>query len=112
MEFEKVLNGVVRYIDRNLYKNMNSWQTFLARVSVSRMIRNTESLKSSIVNNPFIRTFDVFNPDGTIKLDDLMTDIKQQIRQQGKLEIDIPMFGKFTFTPEDVDELHRVILEG
>ena len=111
MEFENVLNAVVRYIDRNMYKNMNSWQTFAARLAVSRMIQQSEGLKTTLMSNAFIRTFDIFNSDGTVKVESLLADIKQQIQRPGKLEFELPMFGKFTFTPDDVDELHRVIME-
>ena len=47
--------------------------------------------------------------DGMFEIDALMQDIKKEIGKKGKMEFHIPMFGKLTFKPEDVDVLYRTI---
>lgn len=110
MEFEKVLNGITRYINNEIYSNMTDWQEILARIAVSRMVANSENLKKSFIENPFIKTFAIIDNNGNVDLEGLIRDIKSQIAQKEKISFSIPVFGKFTFTPSDVDKLHHTIL--
>ena len=36
-------------------------------------------------------------------------DIKRELARKGKITMDIPWFGKYTFTPADVDVLYKTI---
>lgn len=91
---------------------MNDWQEMIARIAVSRVVGNGEKIKTALENNPFIRTFAIIDENGNVDVDGLARDLKEQISQKGKLSFSIPMFGTFCFTAEDVDKLHRTIMEG
>lgn len=110
--FEKVIDGVSNYIDSNIYSGMNDLQEFIARIVVGRVIDNSAEIKSALANNGVIRTFGFIDEEGMIDVDHLMSDIKNEIRRKGEIHISIPMFGKLKFVPEDVDVLHRFILEA
>lgn len=112
MDFDRVINGIVKYLDREIYIGMNDWQEMLARIAVSRVIGNKDHLKNSLLSNPFVKTFGIIDEGGNVDVDGLMRDIKGQMELKGKLEFAIPMFGKFTFSSADVDKLHRTIMEG
>ena len=112
MSFEKVLNGLLHYMNAEIYSKMSSWQEMLARIAVSRMIGNAEELKQTLLNNTFLRTFAIVDSHGNVDVDGLMRDIKTQIAEKGNLVITLPMLGTFTFTADDVDELHRYIREA
>jgi hypothetical protein len=112
MDFDRVISGIIKYLDREIYIGMNDWQEMLARIAVSRVIGNKDHLKEMIVSNPFVRTFNIIDEDGIVDVDGLMRDLKEQIAQKGKIEISIPMFGKFVFNSSDVDKLHKTIMEG
>lgn len=107
--FEKVIDGISRYIDAEIYSTMNDWQEIIARLVVGRYLTNSDQLKSILLNNGFIRTFGVINSDGTVNIDELLTDLKREISNKGKLNINIPMFGKLSFEPCDVDRLRTYI---
>lgn len=111
MEFEKVLKGIMKYLNNEIYSNMTDWQEMLARIAVSRIIGNSENLKKSLIENPFIKTFAIIDDDGNVDLEGLIKDIKTQMEQKDKLSFSMPIFGKFTFTANDVDKLHHTILE-
>ena len=111
MQYERVIDGALRYLDREVFPGMNDWQEMLARIAVSRIMGNG-NLKEQLTGNPFVRTFAIIDGEGNVDVDGLMRDIKEQLRIKEKLEISIPMFGKFTFREDDVDKLHRAILEG
>lgn len=112
MEFEKVLNGIIKYLNNEIYSNMNDWQEMLARIAVSRIIGNSENLKEMLITNPFIKTFAIIDEDGMIDVDGLMRDIKSQLQEKGKISITIPVIGKFTFSMNDAEILHNMILEA
>lgn len=112
MHFDRVISGLIKYLDQEIYVGMNDWQEMLARIAVSRVIGNKDTLRTSLMNNPFVKTFAIIDENANVDVDGLIRDLKMQIEQKGKIEIAIPMFGKFTFTSEDINKLHRTIMEG
>ena len=105
MEFERVLDGVVRYINREMYVGMNDLQEVVARMAVGRVINNRATIKKALIDNPMIRTFGVISEDGMVDIDSLAAELKEQVIAKGKVQIAIPFIGKFTFVPEDIDKL-------
>lgn len=110
--FEKVVNGISKYIDNNIYSGMSDLQEFIARVAIGRVIERQDDIKNYLIKNGVIRTFGIIDSEGMVDVEGLMYDIKKQIARKGKLEISIPMFGKLKFVPDDVDELHQFIMEA
>lgn len=111
MCFEKVMNGILKYLNSEIYSHMNDWQEVLARIAVSRMIGNAEYLKQSLINNAYVKTFSIMDNEGNVDVEGLARDLKQQIQQKNKLTISLPMLGNFTFTADDVDKLYQTIME-
>jgi hypothetical protein len=112
MEFERVLNGIVRYVNDEVYVAMNDWQEMIARIAVSRVIGSKDSLKQAIANNGFLRTFAVIDGEGNIDVDSLLDDIRKQIEAKGSLKLTIPLMPTMTFTAKDVDKLKDYIMRG
>lgn len=109
MEFNKALNGILKYLNKEIYSGMNDWQEMAARIAVSRMMKNSEKLKAALCNNTFIRTFAIVDSDGNVDIDGLYSDIKEQVDSKGKIEITLPLFGTFKFTSSDIDTLYSTI---
>ena len=110
MKLDRVLNGVARYLDKEIYAGMNDWQEILARIAVSRILDNKNI--ENLMNNPYLKTFAIADAEGNIDVDGLYRDLKRLIQAKGKVEITLPMFGKFTFTESDVDCLYSCIVGG
>ena len=110
MEFDKVISGLLKYLDREIYPNMNDWQRLIARMAVGRIVNSSDNIKTYVMSNGFLRTFAVVNQDGSIDVDGLIKDMCGLMIEQ-PLEIDLPMFGKFKFTAEDVQKLYLYIKE-
>lgn len=108
-EFNRVIDGISRYIDAEIYSGMNDLQEFAARVLIGRFLINSDNVKNSLVNNGFIRTFGIINEEGMVDVVTLAKDIKREIARKGKISVSIPMFGTMNFVPEDVDTLFRNI---
>ena len=107
--FEKVTKGISEYLNHEIYKGMNDLQEVMARVVVGRLLDNEENIKNALVKNGFVRTFGFVSDDGMVDVDGIVDSLKKEISKKGKMSISIPMIGKFTFAPEDVDVLHNYI---
>lgn len=112
IDFETVLNGFVKYLDHEVYSGMNDWQKVIARIAVSRLIGNRDTLRNSLIKNPYLRTFAVIDDEGMVDVGGLARDLKGQIAEVGKIEITLPLLGTFKFNESDVDKLHRMIVYG
>lgn len=108
-EFNKVLYGIVKYIDKEIIPGMNEIQEFSARVIVGRVLHNEKNIKEMLINNGYVKTFGIVDENGLIELEFLARDIKREIARQEKITFSVPMFGKMTFTPSDVDTLYYMI---
>lgn len=109
MKFDRVINGIHVYLNNEIYPNMNDWQEILARLVISRIMGDTNKLKGILKDNAFVSTFAIIDSDDNVDIDGIMADLRRMIEEKGKFTINIPMFGDFTFMPEDVDKLHRTI---
>jgi hypothetical protein len=107
--FDKVIDGITRYIDSEIYPGMNDIQEMIARIAMGRAIENQDNIKKSLVGNGIIRTFGIIDSDGMVDIDGLSKELKREIERKGKLTVSIPMFGKLTFNPTDVDILRQYI---
>lgn len=112
MDFNSVLNGVVKFIDREIIGKMNSWQEVIARVAIARAINNAAAIKSLLIDNGFSRALAIEDANGNIDVDGLVRDLKKAISAKGYFEFEIPMFGKFKFVESDVDKLNSYIRGG
>jgi hypothetical protein len=110
VKFETMVDGINRYIDKEIYGNLNGVQEFVARVVVGRMNSNAEAIKKTLMNNGFAKTLCIVDSDGMVDVDMILSDIRREIERQGSLQVDIPMIGKLTFRADDVDALHNEIL--
>ena len=104
VKFESVIDGINRYLDKEIYGNLNDLQEFLARLAVGRINQNSEFI------NGLARTLCIVDSEGMVDLDSLCTDIKKEIDRKGSIQVEIPMIGKLTFKSIDVDVLHDLII--
>jgi hypothetical protein len=108
-EFDKVLNGITKYIGSEMYSSMNDLQEFTARVLIGRVLSNGEFIKDKLINNVYIRSFGLVDSNGMVDVHGLAKDIKRELTRKGKIVVDVPMFGKLTFIPSDVTKLYTSI---
>lgn len=108
--FGTVLDGISRYINSEIISGMNDVQEIVARIAVGRVIEHQSEIKEKLSNNGIIRALGIMDCDGDINVDVLFKELKSEIERKGKIAIVIPMFGKITFMPNDVDTLKCYII--
>jgi hypothetical protein len=109
VKFETVLDGLNRYIDKEIYGNLNDLQEILARLTVGRINQNSEAIKTALINNGFVRTMCIIDSDGMVDIETILQEVKREVERKGTLQVEIPMVGKLTFCPADVDVLRDQI---
>lgn len=112
VRFEQVIDGANRYIAKEIYPGLNDLQEFAARVVVGRINNSADSIKTYLTSNGFIKTLGLIDSDGMVDIDQLLREVKQEIERKGFVQVTIPMLGKLTFKPSDVDALRGEIMEG
>lgn len=110
IKFEHVVDGINRYINKEIYCNLNSTQEFLARLVVGRISQNANIIKKDLMHNGFFKTLGVVDSEGLVDIEDIMQIVKQEIERQESLQVDVPLIGVFTFKPDDVDKLYEEIV--
>lgn len=110
MRFEKVVDGIARYVDAEIYSSMNDWQEIMARMAIGRILGNKETLKQKIMENPLLMSFVMLDAEGEMDVDKFLSDLKSVIAQKGGLRISIPLFGNLKFVETDVDHLRKYIM--
>ena len=111
MNFEKVLSGIIRYIERYIYPNLTDWQEVVAGTAIDKLYESRADLFNLIKGNHIYKMMLGMNSDGNIDVDSLAKKIKSKIEKKGKVEVSLPMKIKLTFTPDDVDSILAVIKE-
>ena len=111
IKLDKVLNGLVKYVNRTILPTMNDWQKIGTRVILARVLRLEDGIHKFMQENTFIRTFGVISPEGDVDVDGLIRDIKSLFEQTPIVELNIPLYGKIKLEAADIDELQKCIVE-
>ena len=112
VEFEKVIDGINRYIDREIYGNLNDLQEMLARLAVGRINQNSDGIKKYLMTNGFCKTLCLVDSEGMVDVDDILQDIRAEIDRKGSIQVEIPFIGKLPFRANDIDLLRSEIIGG
>ena len=110
VEFERIIRGINKFIERELYPALVDWQEVIARLAVNRMVKNPQRLADKM--RGFVELMDLSDENGAVNIDELRNELRELISQKGKIEISVPMFGKYGFKAEDIDRLYAYIAEG
>ena len=108
-QFSTVIEGISKYINNEIISGMNDLQEIMARIAIGRVLENHDKIKNTLASNGIIRTMGIIDSDGYIDVDYLFNEIKKEIERKGKLTISIPLFGKLTFSPTDVDTIKSYV---
>ena len=110
LEINTVLDGIAKYIDKEIYTGMNDWQELVARIAVGRVLNDKSSIVSFLLQNPIIKSLVLVDDNGLVDVDRLFEDIKREMARKGNIKLSIPLFGTMSFSSADVDMLYREII--
>jgi hypothetical protein len=105
-----VMNGIAKYIDKEIYSGMNDWQELIARIAVGRVLNDRQVLIEKLTQNPLIKSLVLIDDNGMVDVDRLFDEIKKAMEGKDKIKISIPLFGTMSFSPADADKLYKEII--
>lgn len=104
------MQGVVEYIEKNIYPTLTSMQEIVARTAVGVITEDPAKLKEKLKNNQIVQLLGVIDDADMVDLEKICKHLKEQINNKGKLEISFKLLKlNFTFYSNDVDELYKTI---
>ena len=109
VKFENVITGLINYANDQLIPNMNTLQEIGFRIVLGELYDRRNELYKIYEKNGLLRTLGLFNDSGEMDIERLLSRLKMELQRKEKLEVVVPMYGKFVFTPEDVDMIYDYI---
>lgn len=112
MKFEKVLNGVQKYIQREFCPKLNDWQELAINVVIGRAMKKTDTIKNFFTNNGLVKALGFVDENGDVNINELYHEIKSEVQKKNHISIDIPLVGNIKLGTDDVDKMYRIITAG
>lgn len=111
MHYNKIIEGVIRFIDRKYVPLMNDLQIAGYYIAAEALRGNPEGIINTLTKNPLVKMLVMPGKDGEINLDRIMPAIKRVAATKGQIAFTIPGYGKFAFNEAELDELYNTIQE-
>lgn len=111
MKIEKVIDGLIKYIDKHVLPQMTALQE-VGYLTISEAIRNdVGAIEQLIANNIFAKMLFSADRNGEINLERLVSGLRKVIAKKGSVTFNIPMYGNFTLNDSDITEILKNMTE-
>lgn len=107
-EYNKVINGVAKYIDAEIVEKITGWKKWVVGSGVGIALSNTTDIFNQLKNNEFVKMLNIIDKDDRIDIDKIYKEMKKQAKK-GAVTFDVPMLGGLTLNEQDVDKLYEFI---
>lgn len=111
VDFDTTLDGVTKYINTYICKDLNDWQDVIVHMAIGRIYNNKSAIKQMMINNGYVRALGVVDKNCNIDVENLLVELKAEVERKQKVSVSVPLIGTMTFKPADVDTLKNIILE-
>ena len=112
MKVEKAIDGLIKYIDKNILPGMNDLQE-VGYLTFAEVVRSdTKAIEQLLSNNIFARMLFSTDSNGDVNLERLVSGLKKVISKKGSLTFTIPMYGNFKITNDDISEILKNMTEN
>jgi len=102
---EQVIDGTLAFIEAEMLPTLGGWKAWAASAVMVQLYQSAEKVLSELLNNKAMGMLGLVDADGMIDIDAAASAMRETARKHGKLEIDIPMLGKFRFDEADFNKL-------
>lgn len=110
-EYNKVLNGIAKYIDTEIVDKISGWKKWVIGSGVGLALSNMTEVFNQLKNNEFVKLLNIIDKDDKIDVDKIYQELKKQALK-GAITFDMPMLGPITLNEQDVEKLYELIKEG
>ena len=110
--FYQFRNGAIRYMDTEMLNKITDPTT---KILVSAFLIATEMKAEKIYNqlkdNSLVKAYELVNDNGDIDIDMAYECIKRAMNNNN-LTMQVPILGKLTFTPQDVEIMKNYMVQA
>ena len=106
---EQIKAGIGNYIQTRLMPRLDGKRQFLLGTVYGLGMNNADALIAQAAQSPMARTLGIVRENGEIDVDALHSAACAQMQAQGKVTVEIPCMGTFTFDENDLRELRQMI---
>lgn len=107
-EYNKVINGIAKYIDVEIVEKIQGWKKWVIGSGVGMVLSNSTDAFNKIKGNEFVKTFNIIDKNDKINVDMIYKEMKKQAKKSS-VTFDVPMLGALTLNEHDVDKLYEFI---
>lgn len=101
--------GIGSYLQTKMMPRLDSKRQFLLGTVYGLGAARMDALLSQAAKMPALRALGVIQENGEIDLSALYDAAQGQMREQGKLTVEIPFMGTFSFDEGDLRDLYQAI---
>lgn len=101
--------GIGDYLQKVVMPRMDNGRRVVIGTVYILLANRIDKIAEALSQSAMGKLLGVIDDDGQIDIDTLQPALTEQVRQQGKLELDIPYIGILGFGANDIDEVFRYI---
>lgn len=106
---EQLKAGIGSYLQTKMMPRLDSKRQFLLGTVYGLGAARMDALLSQAAKMPALRALGVIQENGEIDLSALYDAAQGQMQAQGKLTVEIPFMGTFSFDEGDLRDLYQAI---
>lgn len=110
-EYNKVINGIAKYIDTEIVDKITGWQKWVIGSGVGIALSNATNTFNKLKENDFVKMLGIINKDDKIDVDKIYKEMKKQAKKSA-ITFNAPLIGTMTLNEQDVDKIYELIKEG
>ena len=110
VSIEQLKVGLANYLDNELIPTIcaNENEKILAGVVAGIALKRLDKIVLKYTENPAVKMMGLVDEKGTIDADAIFDELSEQMKGNG-VSFNVPVFGKMTFTKEDVVSVKKYI---
>jgi hypothetical protein len=107
-EYNKVINGIAKYVDEEIVNKIVGWKKWVVGSGVGIMLSNTTEIFNQLKNNDFVKLLNIIDKDDKVDVEKIYKEMKKQAKKSA-ITFDVPMIGPVTFNEQDVEKMYELI---
>jgi len=106
---EQVIDGAMAFVEGEMLPTLEGWKAWAASAAMVQLYQSAGKALPELLNNKTVAALGLVDESGMIDIDAAVNVMKETARKKGKLELDIPLLGKFRLDENDFDKLAEYI---
>ena len=107
--FNKVLNGLSKYVDSEIVSKLNGWQKWVVGGGLGIYLSNANNIYHDLKEKEFVKMMGIIGENDEIDIDKIYHEMKKQA-EKTSITFDLPFIGTITLNEQDIDKMYEHIM--